>query len=247
MKLSISYCSTLCRCLVVCLLMAAAPALAQEVKSEAAATENAVAADSSNPLYWAQMREVYTVQKRAFEKEGRFALSVYGGVIPNNIFEKYFPLGLRANYYVLENIGLELAVAYAVKSTTSLKATIQDSEGVNAQDILIGDSQVLHTNFGLVWSPFYGKMAFYDKGPVYFDVFLVAGVGMVATQTQRDFNEPFETAFKPEGVLGAGAALYFGEHLGLRADFRQFVFEKVAGVGGVANPSEISLGVTWFF
>lgn len=246
-KLSISYCSILCRCLVVCLLMAAAPALAQEAKSEATATENAVAADSSNPLYWAQMREVYTVQKRAFEKEGRFALSVYGGVIPNNIFEKYFPVGLRANYYVLENIGLELAVAYAAKSTTSLKETIQDSTGVNAQDILIGDSQVMHTNFGLVWSPFYGKMAFYNEGPIYFDVFLVAGVGMVLTQTQRDFNEPFETAAKPEGVLGAGAALYFGEHLGVRADFRQFVFEKVAGVGGVANPSEISLGATWFF
>src|SRR5690554_315651 len=63
-KLSISYCSILCRCLVVCLLMAAAPALAQEATSAATGTEDAVAADTSHPLYWAQMREVYTVQKR---------------------------------------------------------------------------------------------------------------------------------------------------------------------------------------
>src|SRR5690606_12356401 len=115
---------------------------------------------------------------------------------------------------------------------------IQDSEGVNAQEILIGDSQLMHTNFGIVWSPFYGKVAFYDQGPFYFDMYLVAGAGMVLTQTQGDFNEDFETTAKPEGVLGAGMALYFGEHLGIRADFRQFVFEKVAGVGGVANPSE---------
>jgi len=53
------------------------------------------------------------------------------------------------------------------------------------------------------------------------------------------------TEFKPEGALGAGLAVFFGRHFAGRFDFRQFVFQKV--VGGVANPSEISLGVSFFF
>ncbi|MBA2661252.1 MAG: outer membrane beta-barrel domain-containing protein [Bradymonadaceae bacterium] len=242
-KLSTSFYSVFGRCLLVCLFLTAAPVAAQEASS--AEEASTLSGDSSSPLYWAEMRDVYTVQKRVFEKEGRWALSLYGGLIPNNIFETYFPIGARLNYFILENIGVEFATAYAFKSTTSLKATIQDAKGVGAQEILIGDSQLMHTNFGIVWSPFYGKVAFYDRGPFYFDVFLVAGAGIVLTQTQKDFNAAFDTAIKPEGVLGGGMALYFGRHLGVRADFRQFVFEKVAG--GVANPSEVSVGASWFF
>lgn len=196
-------------------------------------------------LYWSTMRNIYTLEQRRFRKSGRFGVTVYGGLIPNNIFEQYIPVGLRLNYFILENIGIELAGSYNFKTKTGLENTIRESNGVGAGQVLIGDTQVSHTNFGLVWSPFYGKTAFYNSGILHFDLFLFAGAGMVIAETTPNFNADPEQEIKPEGALGAGLAVFFGDHFAGRVDYRQFVFQKV--VGGVANPSEISLGVSFFF
>ena len=208
-----------------------------------------VSADSGqDPMYWAGLRDVYTVQKRSFQKQGRFALTAYAGLIPNNAFEQYFPVGLRLNYFVLENIGLELASSYAFKTTTGLQDLLSEPlPGLAAQGVLVGDTQLSHTNFGIVWSPFYGKTAFYNSILNYFDVYLFAGAGLVITETIPEFNAEPESEFKPEGALGAGIAFYLGEHAAIRIDYRQFIFAKVEGVGGVATPSEASAGFSWFF
>lgn len=210
--------------------------------------EEPVAVASSDPMYWAGMRDVYTVQKRVFQKQGRFAATLYAGLIPNNAFEHYYPIGVRLNYFVLENIGLELASSYALKSSTGLEEQLREPlPGLAAQQILVGDTQLSHTNFGILWSPFYGKTAFYNSVLNYFDVYLFAGAGIVVTETVPDFNAEAEKEVKPEGALGAGIAFYLGESATLRLDYRQFVFQKVEGVGGVATPSEASLGFGWFF
>lgn len=212
------------------------PALAQQT---APATPGA----SEDALAWAQTRDIFTVQKRPFQKEGRFAASLYGGIIPNNIFEQYYPVGLRLNYFILENIGLELAASYAFTVDTGLSDTVKSLD--NNVNLLLGDTQVFHSNFGVMWSPFYGKTSFYQSALNYFDIYIFGGAGIVVTETQTDFNAPTSTAFKPEGVLGAGLTFYLGNHVSVRADFRQFIFQKVTG--GVANPSEASAGVGWFF
>ncbi|MFU8804230.1 MAG: outer membrane beta-barrel domain-containing protein [Bradymonadaceae bacterium] len=232
-------------CMALCLSLVASHALADF--EEDAGEDTLPQVDPGSPLYWSEMRDIYTFQKRAFEKEGRFAVSFYTGLIPNNIFEQYFPIGLRLNYFILENIGVELSSSYNFVSRTNLTDMVQDDSGVGAQAILIGDTQLSHTNFGVLWSPFYGKFSFYESGLYYFDMYLFAGAGLVITETTSDFGaDPSKTA-KPEGSLGGGMAVYLGEHAGVRLDFRQFVFQKVAGIGGVANPSEVSLGFSWFF
>ncbi len=239
------------------LLASVSPAMAQQADANGAdpsVATNAKAgdkeadkpkADPNDPDYWAKTRDIYTVEKRPFQKQGRFSATVYGGIIPNNIFEQYYPAGVRLDYYWLENIGLELAGSYAFKSDTGLSNTITDQQGANAQQILIGDTQVFHTNFGVLWSPFYGKTAFYNSALDYFDLYVFGGAGLVVTKTPSDFNAKATSNTNPEGVLGAGAAFYLGKHATVRADFRQFVFQKVTG--GVANPSEVSLGLGWFF
>jgi outer membrane beta-barrel protein len=201
--------------------------------------------DPDDKLYWATVRNIYTLQQRRFRKSGRFGVTLYGGLIPNNIFEQYVPIGLRLNYFILENIGIELAGSYNIKSRTGLENQIREENGVGAGQVLIGDTQVSHTNFGIVWSPFYGKAAFYNSGLLHFDLFLFAGAGMVVAETTPNFNADAEQEIKPEGALGAGLAFFMGDHFAGRIDFRQFVFQKV--VGGVANPSEVSLGLSYFF
>lgn len=228
---------------------AAAPAAASaEAAEPAEAEEDPLAGMSADDkLYWSTMRNVYTLQQRRFQKSKRFGVSLYGGLIPNNIFEQYVPVGLRMSYFILENIGVELSGSYNISLKTRLENQIREESGLAAGQVLIGDTQLSHTNFGIVWSPFYGKAAFYNSGLLHFDLFLFAGAGVVVAQTTPDFNADPETEIKPEGALGGGIAFFLGDHVVGRVDFRQFVFPKVEGVGGVANPSEVSLGLGYFF
>lgn len=232
----------------VALLASLSPAQAQQAPAGDAAQSapNAAPRADAQPedaQEWAKTRDIFTVQKRPFQKEGRFAASLYGGIIPNNIFEQYYPVGVRLNYFILENIGLELAASYAFTVDTGLSETVQSLD-TNVR-LLLGDTQVFHSNFGVMWSPFYGKTSFYNSALNYFDIYIFGGAGIAITETQTDYNAPTSTATKAEGVLGAGLAFYLGDHLSVRADFRQFIFQKVTG--GVANPSEASVGVGWFF
>lgn len=207
--------------------------------------------DPNDPDYWSEVRKIQTVQKRQFQKVGRFAVSVYGGMIPNNIFEQYFPVGVRLNYYILENLGLELAGSYAFSSQTAVEGVLKEGgQGIGASGLRLAGIQIAHSNFGLVWSPFYGKVSFYDETIGYFDMYLFGGAGVVLTKAETQFNQPrsqITPSVKPEGVMGAGLAFYFLNNASIRLDFRQFAFQKTKGVQGVANPSEVSLGLGWFF
>lgn len=190
--------------------------------------------------YWATVRGIETIQKRPVLKEGRLAISAYAGLIPNNIFEQYFPLGVRVNYFLLESLGLELSGSYALSNETTLRDYVEDERGIAASGLLLGDRQVAHVNFGVTWSPIFGKTAFRNKSINYFDMFLLGGAGVVIKRTQPDFNAEETIGGSVEGVLGAGMLYHFNNNMGLRLDFRQFIFLKASG--GVANPSEVSVG-----
>lgn len=198
--------------------------------------------DPSDPLYWSKVRGIETVQRREILKEGRFGITAYAGIIPNNIFEQYFPVGGRLNYFVLENLGLELSGSYALSADTGLIDTLQDGQGVGATAVQLGDRQRGHVNVGVMWTPAFGKMAWRNKSLNYFDFYLLGGAGTVFKSTQATIGSD-EEEINPavEGMLGAGMFFFLGQRMALRLDFRQFIFAKVTG--GVANPSEVSLGV----
>jgi len=192
----------------------------------------------------ANTRGLQTVQIRAVRKVERLAATSYVGAIPNNIFEQYFPVGVRRNYYILENLGVELAGSFALGRDPGLTATLQDPLGVGADGVLLGDQQISHINFGLTWSTFFGKTSFMNRNVNYFDAYVFAGVGAVVKQSQPDFGVDANTGIDPEGVLGLGLMYFFTNDISIRVDFRQYIFQSV--IGGVATPSEVSLGFTYF-
>jgi outer membrane beta-barrel protein len=204
--------------------------------------------------WWSEARGVYVVQKRPFLKQGKFAATLYTGIIPNNIFEQYYPIGARLNYFILENIGIELAGSYNFRNSSGLSEVLEDPAGVSAgaegggSDIRLGDRQRLHSSFSVTWSPFYGKMSGLNEIVSYFDLFVVGGVGLAVVENKADPGAPIQSSAEPKGVLGGGFAFYFGDNMAARADFRQFVFQKTGETqSGLAKASEISLGVSYFF
>ncbi|MEO1273588.1 MAG: outer membrane beta-barrel domain-containing protein [Myxococcota bacterium] len=209
-----------------------------------------VVSDLERNRYWGGRRDVSVVQKRLFTKDGRLEVTAYSGVVPNDPFLTYLPVGARIGYYFVESIGVEVSGSFSggsLQLDSGLADDLRNDEDINANVTLL-DRQQYRVNAAVSWSPFYGKFALLDSRLSNFDIYLVGGLGLVVTESP-DVNadtgrEETEVDPKPEGVLGIGMRFFVNEYLSLRLDYRQGIFEKVGG--GVSTPSEISLGVSFF-
>ncbi len=198
-------------------------------------------------LYWGGKRKVEVVQKRLFNKDGRMEFSLFGGIIPNDPFVTYIPVGGRFNYYFLESISLEVAGSYVgpgLQIDSDLSTFLKNEDKIQANVELL-DVQQWRAGAGVSWSPFYGKMAFLQRKLSHFDISLTTGFGVVQLESPPEdgVGDP-ETPLRVEGHFGAGFRFFLTESVTLRVDYRQFIFQKTNN--GVATPSEITFGVSFF-
>ena len=239
------------------------PAVAQDAEAEGEGGEEAPAEEAPLPssgeelglgsvekdleLYWGGKRDVSVVQKRLFPKDGRFEFTLFGGVIPNDPFLTYIPIGGRFNYYFQESISLEVAGSFTggpLQLDSELTTFLKNQRNIRANVDLL-DIQQWRAGATFVWSPFYGKLALLNAKLSHFDINLQGGFGVLQAESppQNGIGDP-ATEFKPEGILGAGFRFFVTDNVTLRVDYRQFIFQKVNG--GVATPSELTLGVSFF-
>jgi outer membrane beta-barrel protein len=196
--------------------------------------------------FWAKQRQVRVLQRRLYEKDGDFQLSLGAGVIPNDPFVTYYPIVLRAGYYVTESISLEASGSYigtALQADSDLGGFLRDEGDYN---VFLRDKQRWRGNVVALWSPIYGKFAFAGTKLAHFDWFFGAGFGVLgADSPSQDNLSADESKLKPEAIIATGWNIHLTQRWALRLDVRQFIVSKEGG--GVALPTELSLAGSVFF
>jgi outer membrane beta-barrel protein len=199
--------------------------------------------------YWGEKRELRTIQKRMFLKDTRWAFSLYGGVVPNDDFQIFFPLGLRVDYYFSEDIGVELSGAYAFRTKTKLKKFLEDefeSDGGASAQVFLTQFIDWYASADILWSPFHGKMDIFTTKLFHFDFYVALGAGVMGLTVDPPGAAGEKSEFKIAGNVGLGAMMYVLDFLAVRVDYRHFFFEFAGGGGGLSYPAEITAGVTFF-
>lgn len=196
-------------------------------------------------LFWAERRGVRVLQRRLFTKENRLQLSLSMGIVPNDPYVSYFPIGGRVAYWISEPIGFELSGSWngeALASTTDIGDAFREA----GFDFFPRDQQRWRANAAVLWAPMYGKFSLLGRKIAHFDWTVAAGFGVLGVETPPEDNIGVpENKVVPEVILGTGWTLWLAQSWALRVDYRQFIFQKSSG--GVALPSEISLGASFFF
>jgi outer membrane beta-barrel protein len=189
--------------------------------------------------FWS--REVRVVQPRRVEKAGALELSGSVGVIPNDAFLVYIPLGLRLAYHLTERWSLELGFEYNLQADTGLRDYLEENDAqLRAR---IRDRQQVRACLSAGWSPVYGKLAV-GSSVVTFDGYLLGGAGLVSTEGDEAIDLP--AAVRPDLHLGAGLRLFFGRRWLVRLELRQYLYlrpeDRSGKGGGVAPATEVALG-----
>ncbi len=194
--------------------------------------------------YWGDKRKVKVIQKRLFEKQGRIALTPHFGVIPNDEFFNYVPLGLRVGYFISEDLGLELWGQYLFSMKSDLEAFLNDEFFIKTTT-----PQVLLWNSGLngLWSPIHGKLGIFTKKLWHFDFHLAFGAGAIGTTVRtRKEGGAKKSRVDVAGNIGVGARMYVIDWGAVRVEYRHFFYAATDEVGGVSFPAEITFGFDFF-
>ena len=206
--------------------------------------------------YWGKKRDVKVIQKRLFQKDGRHEINIFGGTIPNDEFQLYFPFGLRYDYFFSEDLGIEVFGEYIVPTESDLAAFLADPDDGFGIAIKTHLPQKLVWTAGLegLWSPIHGKIGMFTSKLFHFDVHLALGVGAIGTDVRtRDIGKlaAGEASRKHKvdvaANIGLGARLYFLDWLAMRIEYRHFFYAAdPEGGGGLSYPAELTLGASFF-
>ena len=147
-------------------------------------------------------KKVYVLQNRKFRKKDRFAIYLSGGINLSNPYRSEYMAIPRVGYSFSERFGAEFFFA-----------TISNADNENLKALKKVSSSALpfvrehRSYFGglVIWTPWYSKLNFFNK-ILYYDWFLKAGLGQVATALDRNRDASLASNFLTENFVAA----YFG-------------------------------------
>ncbi len=221
--------------------------------------------DAMEPMQSAGEKAIAVIEARPFTKTGRGEIALGIGTIASDIFLVYLPVTLRGAYHIKEWVSLELSASYMgcfsnETGENQLRASGQHcmrfvtpgyedltqntAQQTQLRGIKIQEYQVARFALNPVFSVFMGKFALANQGIAHFDIHLSAGLGAQIVETpDKNITGKFHYGVSVEGNLGLGLRFVFADLIGLRLDFREYLYGK-QNDKGLGTASEFSLSVS---
>ncbi len=181
--------------------------------------------------------EVSIIQKRYLPKTERFQAFLGPTIVTNDPFFTTLGAQAKIGYFLSETWGVELN--YFSLSTSEKEATkeLKAINGVNTVNLVYPKSYV---GLDLVYVPVYGKMSYFNRKIVPFDLYISAGYGTTSTQS----GESAGTVH-----LAAGQIFAITKAFAFRWDFSWNLYNARAidGSQGSVNNLFLTVGASFFF
>ena len=227
-------------------------AIAQEPAVPDAASATGAASDLPSEemtarelsIFWGSRREVRVVQRRQYEKNGRIEAVLGGGIIPNDEFILYYPIGGRVGYFFAESLSVDFGFNFAIAKNSELTTFLEDGVGLNRAEVR--ETIQFYYNAGVTWAPIYGKLSLLGMKLTQFDMYFGLGIGLFHTKAKEDPTNPNKSdERKPAGNVAVGFRWYISDLINLHTEYRNHFFEKSGG--GISKPVELNLGLGLLF
>lgn len=157
-------------------------------------------------------RQYRLTRDRLFVKALRHELTLAGGYYISDLFEGTFTLGGQYTFFMSENFGAELSVGWS-RLRTSVQQTIEDANNFSLD---VGGQDIVRVFGSLAWSPLYGKLRLVAAKILRYDLYVLAGPGVVV--------DPI--SFGAAGNFGLGVRLFLHRAVALRFEFRDALYRQ---------------------
>lgn len=201
--------------------------------------------------------KVLVLQDRAFTKAGRFEVGVNAGVMAANPFYTSYAYGAHTAFHFTEYWGID---AYFEKFINSFSVDGEqvkeylDNSGFSSRKEF--QAPKWYGGVSAIWSPIYGKFAFFRRSIIHFDFFAVMGISFLAVESSvKDRGGRDQT--NPGSLLGVGMRVFLNKHWSMRFDVKNNIYRSYfapnnkngTGEGGNVwrNSFQYTTGVSYMF
>ncbi len=185
----------------------------------------------------ASFSEVSVIQKKYMPKTERFQFFLGPALVTNDPFFNTYGGELKFSYFLTETWGLELNY---FSLTTSEKESTKELRGINGVSTVNLVYPKSYMGLDLVFVPIYGKISWFSKKIIPFDLYFSGGYGTTNTQAGENAGTVH---------LAAGQIFAISKAFALRWDF-SWNFYNATGIDGSkssANNLFLTVGASFFF
>lgn len=160
---------------------------------------------------------VSAVQDRAFRMNHELALGL--GVLPLDAFYKGFFAQVGYTFHFTDHFAWQVGRgAYSYNVNTSLRDQLERQFSVHPTAF---DTVNWMVGSDLVWSPWYGKMAFLNRSVAHFEVYLMGGLSVMRLtlgSVTLGVESGSASVFRPAANIGIGFRLFANRLVSWRLD-----------------------------
>lgn len=178
--------------------------------------------------------DIAVIQKKFLPKTARFEFSGSGLFSTNNQYYSNLGIGLRGAYYFTEKYGVEATYIYLTSAERPITEGLVDNQRISTQSLVEPES---YMGLSFKWTPWYGKIAWFQQKIVPFEFYFTPGFGMTGT-ANGDSNATMS--------LGAGQLFALSKSMAARWDLTWNYYSADVTVNGAVESqahSDILLGV----
>ena len=211
--------------------------------------------EAPKPAQTARERAIdAVVRNKMYYKADRIEVGITAGTMPFDSIVNHYLLGGRLNWHLSDTLGWEVVDAqFVIPSVTSYTINLAKDQGISSLQttqlkLLVGSNFLL--------SPLYGKIRFFGHSVLYFDVYVVAGLGLAKTDTLQFSSTgvgvaatqtTLHSGFDPMFNLGFGFKVFLNRAMGLVVDIRDCVtYSSTYGKKSLGSNFAVALGLTLF-
>ncbi len=130
----------------------------------------------------APFEDIAVIQRRFLPRTKRLEMSLSGLVSTNNQFFNNIGVALKGAYYFTEKIAVEGSYLFMSSSEKDVTKGLKQRR-IETASLVEPES---YMGVALKWSPFYGKIAWFQEKIIPFDIYIAPGLGMTSTALGED-------------------------------------------------------------
>ena len=161
-------------------------------------------------------------------RRGRFEVGLFAGTFLNDPFFSPIAFGGHLGYHFAEEHGVQLFASLLTRTTSQyvepLKALGGAQGGGPDFNLAPSPSRIIAALYE--WTPYYGKISLTKEGVMNLDLNFNGGLGLITIQDENRLALS----------LGANQNFYFTRTLGLKLDFKSFLYRGPDPVSRDLNP-----------
>lgn len=155
----------------------------------------------------APFKDIAVIQRKFLPRTQRFEFSGNLLISTNNQFFNNIGLGLKAAYGFTEAYGIEATYLFLGSSARDVTTSLEDNQKIATTSLVQPES---YMGLSFKWTPVYGKIAWFERKIIPFDLYFTPGLGVTSTA-----NGGSESTVS----IGAGQLFALSKATAVRWDF----------------------------